>query len=112
MASSDKQADAPPYSVAAGFSVGDGFYEQQLIREQIGQLTGLRLLTGYASDAPEEAPLGGEVQYQSLMNAAITQAQAFGLHLGVALSAAQAAQLTSDIVWLAEQSVTLPDGSP
>ncbi|UCV08556.1 hemagglutinin repeat-containing protein [Dechloromonas denitrificans] len=45
------------------------------------------------------------------MNAAVTQAQAFNLHLGVALSAAQIAQLTSDIVWLVEQSVTLPDGS-
>ncbi|WP_428826694.1 filamentous hemagglutinin N-terminal domain-containing protein [Azonexus sp. IMCC34842] len=82
--------------------LGDGFYEQQLIREQIGQLTGQRFLTGYASD---------EAQYQSLMNAAVTQAQAFNLHLGVALSAAQIAQLTSDIVWLVEQSVTLPDGS-
>ncbi len=82
--------------------LGDGFYEQQLIREQIGQLTGQRFLTGYASD---------EAQYQSLMNAAVTQAQAFNLHLGVALSAAQVAQLTSDIVWLVEQSVTLPDGS-
>lgn len=29
--------------------------------------------------------------------------------MGVALSAAQIAQLTSDIVWLVEQSVTLPD---
>ncbi|UCV08564.1 DUF637 domain-containing protein [Dechloromonas denitrificans] len=82
--------------------LGDGFYEQQLIREQIGQLTGQRFLTGYASD---------EAQYQALMNAAVTQAQAFNLHLGVALSAAQVAQLTSDIVWLVEQSVTLPDGS-
>jgi filamentous hemagglutinin len=82
--------------------LGDGFYEQQLIREQIGQLTGQRFLTGYASD---------EAQYQGLMNAAVTQAQAFNLHLGVALTAAQVAQLTSDIVWLVEQSVTLPDGS-
>jgi len=29
--------------------LGDGFYEQKLIREQINQLTGRRFLTGYAS---------------------------------------------------------------
>jgi len=38
--------------------LGDGFYEQRLIREQIAQLTGLRFLTGYSSD---------ETQYQALM---------------------------------------------
>ncbi|PKO42237.1 MAG: hypothetical protein CVU29_12005, partial [Betaproteobacteria bacterium HGW-Betaproteobacteria-22] len=33
------------------------------------------------------------------------------LTIGVALTAEQIAQLTSDIVWLVEQTVTLPDGS-
>ncbi|MEQ6352984.1 hypothetical protein, partial [Ralstonia pseudosolanacearum] len=33
-----------------------------------------------------------------------------GLRPGVALTAAQMAQLTSDIVWLVEQEVTLPNG--
>jgi len=28
--------------------LGDGFYEQKLIREQINQLTGQRFLVGYA----------------------------------------------------------------
>lgn len=82
--------------------LGDGFYEQQLIREQIAQLTGYRYLGGYSSD---------EDQYIALMNAGVTFAQQFGLTPGVALTAAQMAQLTSDIVWLVEQTVTLPDGS-
>nr|WP_230942544.1 hemagglutinin repeat-containing protein [Burkholderia stagnalis] len=38
-------------------------------------------------------------------------AKSFGLVPGVALSAAQMDVLTSDIVWLVDQTVTLPDGS-
>ena len=45
------------------------------------------------------------------MDAGITQARAFNLRLGIALTASQIAQLTSDIVWLVEQTVTLPDRS-
>ncbi|RST52324.1 hemagglutinin repeat-containing protein, partial [Variovorax sp. MHTC-1] len=82
--------------------LGDGFYEQRLIREQIAQLTGYRYLDGFTSD---------EDQYAALMNAGATFAQQYGLKPGIALTAAQMAQLTSDIVWLVEQTVTLPDGS-
>jgi len=82
--------------------LGDGFYEQKLIREQINQLTGRRFLTGYASD---------EAQYQALMDNGITTARALQLIPGVALTAEQTAQLTSDIMWLVEKTVTLPDGS-
>jgi filamentous hemagglutinin len=82
--------------------LGDGFYEQRLMREQIAQLTGRRFLDGYASD---------EVQYQALMTSALTQVSDLQLIPGVALSAEQMAQLTSDIIWLVEQTVTLPDGS-
>ncbi|CAN7526787.1 two-partner secretion domain-containing protein [Variovorax sp. LjRoot178] len=82
--------------------LGDGFYEQRLIREQVAQLTGYRYLDGYTSD---------EAQYAALMNAGVTFAQQYGLKPGVALTAAQMAQLTSDIVWLVEQEVTLADGS-
>ncbi|QWP74826.1 hemagglutinin repeat-containing protein [Lysobacter sp. K5869] len=81
--------------------LGDGFYEQKLIREQIAQLTGYRYLEGFGSD---------EAQYAALMNAGATFAAQYGLRPGVALSAAQMAQLTSDIVWLVEQTVSLPDG--
>ncbi|MET3497529.1 two-partner secretion domain-containing protein, partial [Variovorax boronicumulans] len=82
--------------------LGDGFYEQRLIREQVAQLTGYRYLDGFDSD---------DAQYAALMNAGVTFAQQYGLRPGIALTDAQMAQLTSDIVWLVEQTVTLPDGS-
>jgi filamentous hemagglutinin len=82
--------------------LGDGFYEQRLIDEQVARLTGYRYLDGYTSD---------EEQYAALMNAGVTFARQYGLIPGVALTPAQMAQLTSDIVWLVEQTVTLPDGS-
>ncbi|WP_139133869.1 filamentous hemagglutinin N-terminal domain-containing protein, partial [Pseudomonas sp. 21C1] len=81
--------------------LGDGFYEQKLIREQIAQLTGRRFLDGYASD---------EVQYRALIDNAVTVASQWQLVPGVALSAEQMAQLTSDIVWLVQQQVTLANG--
>ncbi len=82
--------------------LGDGFYEQKLIREQVSELTGKRFLVGYASD---------EAQYQALMQNGVTFAQQYQLTPGIALSAAQIAQLTSDIVWLVEKTVTLADGT-
>ena len=82
--------------------LGDGFYEQMLIREQVAELTGRRFLADYTSDYQE---------YKALMNSAITFGQKYNLRPGIALTAQQIAQLTSDIVWLVEQSVSLPDGS-
>lgn len=82
--------------------LGDGFYEQRLIREQIAQLTGRRFLDGYASD---------EAQYQALMNNAVTVAEQWDLRPGIALSPNQVAQLTSDIVWLVARDITLADGT-
>ncbi|WFO09068.1 S-layer family protein [Edwardsiella ictaluri] len=82
--------------------LGDGYYEQRLIRDQVTQLTGSRYLAGYGSD---------EEQYLGLMNSGIVFARQYGLELGVALSAAQMALLTADMVWLVDQTVTLPDGS-
>lgn len=82
--------------------LGDGFYEQRLVREQIAQLTGRRFLDGYAAD---------EAQYRALLNNGATSASALNLRLGVALSAEQMAALTSDIVWLVEKTITLADGS-
>ncbi|WP_341887202.1 hemagglutinin repeat-containing protein [Variovorax sp. YR752] len=82
--------------------LGDGFYEQRLIREQVAQLTGYRYLDGYDSD---------DKQYAALMDAGLTFARQYALRPGIALTPAQMAQLTSDIVWLVEQTVILPDGS-
>jgi len=82
--------------------LGDGFYEQKLIREQVAQLTGRRFLADYTSD---------EQEYKALMTSAVTFGQKYNLRPGIALTAQQLAQLTSDIVWLVEQTVTLPNGS-
>lgn len=82
--------------------LGDGFYEQRLVREQLAALTGRRFLGNFTND---------DAQYQALMTNGATFAQAFQLRPGIALTAAQVAQLTSDIVWLVTETVTLPDGS-
>nr|WP_223472662.1 MULTISPECIES: hemagglutinin repeat-containing protein [unclassified Pseudomonas] len=81
--------------------LGDGFYEQKLIREQIAQLTGRRFLDGYAND---------EAQYRALIDNAVTVASQWQLVPGVALTSEQMAQLTSDIVWLVQKQVTLANG--
>ena len=82
--------------------LGDGYYEQRLINEQIDQLTGYRRLAGYDSD---------EDEYKALMDAGVSMAKTMGLVPGIALSADQVARLTSDIVWMVSQTVTMPDGS-
>ncbi|PKO26355.1 MAG: hypothetical protein CVU36_24830, partial [Betaproteobacteria bacterium HGW-Betaproteobacteria-9] len=81
--------------------LGDGFYEQKLVREQVAQLTGRRFLGSFTND---------EAQYLALMTAGVAFAQAHGLKPGIALTREQMAQLTSDIVWLVEREVQLPDG--
>ncbi|SDR42401.1 filamentous hemagglutinin [Pseudomonas cannabina] len=81
--------------------LGDGFYEQKLIREQVAQLTGRRFLDGYAND---------EAQYRALIDNAVTLANQWQLVPGVELSPEQMAQLTSDIVWLVQKKVTLASG--
>ncbi|ANH68317.1 hemagglutinin repeat-containing protein [Mitsuaria sp. 7] len=82
--------------------LGDGFYEQRLVREQIGQLTGSTFLQGYASD---------EEMYRALMANGASFGQSHQLRPGVALTAEQMSLLTTDLVWLVEQQVTLADGS-
>ena len=53
----------------------------------------------------------GVPQFNWSLTPIVSYARAFNLQPGIALSATQMAQLTSDIVWLVEQSVTLPDGT-
>ncbi|MBD2826942.1 hemagglutinin repeat-containing protein, partial [Xenorhabdus szentirmaii] len=81
--------------------LGDGFYEQRLLREQIVNLTGRRYLPGYRND---------EEQFKALMNAGLRAQKTFNLVPGIALSAEQMARLTEDMVWLVNTPVTLPDG--
>ncbi|MFW1775337.1 hemagglutinin repeat-containing protein, partial [Acinetobacter seifertii] len=82
--------------------LADGFYEQRMVQDQIANLTGYRFLAGYTTD---------DEQYKALMNNGVTFAKQYGLRPGIALSADQVAQLTSDIVWLVEKDVILKDGT-
>ncbi|EKJ5694348.1 hemagglutinin repeat-containing protein [Salmonella enterica] len=82
--------------------IGDGYYEQKLVREQVIALTGQRYLYGYSKDAE---------QFRALMNSGITFAREYHLTPGIALSPEQMALLTSDMVWLVNETVTLPDGT-
>ena len=82
--------------------LGDGVYEEQMVRNQITQLTGRVYLQGYTSN---------EDEYRALMNSGVNVAKEFNLEPGMALTAAQMDALTSDIVWLVSQSVMLPDGT-
>lgn len=82
--------------------LGDGYYEQRLIREQVIALSGNRYLDGFQND---------EEQYKALMNNGVEFGKKYNLTLGVALTAEQMALLTGDIVWMVAQTVPLPDGS-
>ncbi|MGY0619423.1 hemagglutinin repeat-containing protein [Lysobacter sp. A378] len=75
--------------------LGDNYYEQRMVLEQILQLTGRRTLDG--SD--------GLAQYRTLMDNAADTASQLGLALGAPLTAMQIAALDRDIVWLVEQVV-------
>ena len=82
--------------------LGDGLYEQTLVRNQIVSGTGYRFLDGYTDD---------ESQFKALMDAGIAYAKQHGIAPGVALTAEQAASLTSDMVWLVKD-VVMVEGKP
>ncbi|WOE32000.1 MULTISPECIES: hemagglutinin repeat-containing protein [unclassified Acinetobacter] len=82
--------------------LGDGYYEQKLVNDQIAKLTGQVYLDGYNNL---------EDQFKALMDSGMSAAKEMNLSVGVALSAEQIARLTTDIVWLVEQKITLADGS-
>ena len=82
--------------------LGDGLYEQTLVRNQIVSGTGYRFLNGYTDD---------ESQFKALMDAGIVYAKQHGIAPGVALTAEQAASLTSDMVWLVKD-VVMVEGKP
>ena len=81
--------------------LGDGYYEQRLINEQINQLTGKRFLDGHDNDY---------AQYKSLMDNGVLYAKKWQLVPGVALTEAQMKELTSDLVWFEKQETVLPNG--
>ncbi|KRB12167.1 hemagglutinin repeat-containing protein [Achromobacter sp. Root170] len=82
--------------------LGDGFYEQKLVSDQILATTGQRFLDGFGDN---------DSQYKQLLANGAQFALTNGIKLGAALTDAQQRQLTTDLVWLVEQTITLPDGT-
>ncbi|MBX9311012.1 hemagglutinin repeat-containing protein, partial [Serratia marcescens] len=99
--SSDYMLERVGYDPAQAHKrLGDGFYEQRLVREQVLALTGKPSVKGW--DAIE--------QYQQLMNNGSKVAQDFHLVPGVALTPEQIAALQQDIVWLVSETVQTEGG--
>ncbi|MBS6334096.1 MAG: S-layer family protein, partial [Veillonella sp.] len=80
--------------------LGDGFYEQQLINEQIVSATGKQYLEGYTDN---------EAEYKALLEAGVAFGKAFKLTPGIALSKEQMDAITTDMVWL-ETKTVIVDG--
>ncbi|OIN46551.1 hemagglutinin [Pseudomonas azotoformans] len=76
--------------------LGDGLYEQRLIRDAVVARTGQRYIDGITSD---------DALYRYLMDNAIAYKDSLSLQLGVSLTAEQVAALTHDIVWMEEAEV-------
>ncbi|WP_110953624.1 two-partner secretion domain-containing protein [Anaerosinus massiliensis] len=89
-----ERVKADPEKVAK--RLGDGYYEQKLVTEQITELTGRRFLNDYSSALE---------QYKALMEDGAAFAKDYNLTVGVALTKEQMAALTSDIVWLVEEEI-------
>ncbi|BBO59685.1 hemagglutinin [Mycoavidus sp. B2-EB] len=82
--------------------LGDGFYEQQLIRDQIIGLTGHYYLSNHRNPFAE---------IRDLMHAGADWAKRFNLMLGIEPTPEQINALTTSPVWLVNQRIQLPDGS-
>ncbi|HDV6325824.1 TPA: contact-dependent inhibition toxin BcpA [Burkholderia cenocepacia] len=84
--------------------LGDGFYEQQLVRNQVTSLTGKAVLGPYADL---------QTMYQSLMTAGADLSKSLDLPMGASLSAEQVSKLTSNVIMMEtrvvdDQSVLVP----
>ncbi|MCB4358596.1 two-partner secretion domain-containing protein [Quatrionicoccus australiensis] len=77
--------------------LGDGGYEEYLIRQQLSARTGRSILAGYASSGEQMA---------KFMDNAVAQSKDLGLVLGREPTAEQLSHLGSDIVWLVETVVS------
>ena len=78
--------------------LGDGFYEQHLINEQIVSATGKQYLEGYTDN---------EAEYKALLEAGIAFGKTFKLVPGIALSKEQMEAITTDMVWLETKTVVV-----
>ncbi|AJY11314.1 hemagglutinin repeat-containing protein [Burkholderia dolosa] len=84
--------------------LGDGFYEQQLVRNQITALTGKAVLGPYTDI---------QSMYESLLASGAALSKSLNLPLGMSLSPEQVSQLTSNVILMETrvvggQSVLVP----
>ncbi|MDO9404669.1 MAG: hemagglutinin repeat-containing protein [Polaromonas sp.] len=79
--------------------LGDSYYEQQLVRDQVLALTGRTVADGYAT---------AQAQFEAMYAAGAALAKSLALHPGLGLTAAQVAALTSDVILLEEREVQVP----
>ncbi|HHX4187671.1 TPA: hemagglutinin repeat-containing protein [Burkholderia contaminans] len=84
--------------------LGDGFYEQQLVRNEVTALTGKAVLGPYTDL---------QAMYQSLMGAGADLAKSLNLPVGASLSADQVSKLTGNVIMMETrvvdgQSVLVP----
>ena len=77
--------------------LGDGLYEQRLIRDAVLAQTGQRFLAGGLTSDYD--------QYRYLMDNALASKDALRLSLGVTLTGEQVSALTHDIVWMENRIV-------
>ncbi len=69
--------------------LGDGFYEQKLVQDQLMSMTGRSVLTNYANT---------QDQFKALMTSGVELAKSLDLAPGTALSSEHVAQLTNNVV--------------
>ena len=81
--------------------LGDGYYEQQLVMQEIMRQTGKSRL---------QSGLSAEDQYRQLMDAGISVTKSQSIALGRGLTEAEQKNLKEDVVLLVSKSVVLPNG--
>ena len=81
--------------------LGDGYYEQQLVMQEIMRQTGKSRL---------QSGLSAEEQYRQLMEAGISVTKSQSIALGRGLTEAEQKNLKEDVVLLVSKAVVLPNG--
>ena len=81
--------------------LGDGYYEQQLVMQEIMRQTGRSRL---------QSGLSAEEQYRQLMDAGISVTKSQSIVLGRGLTESEQKNLKEDVVLLVSKSVVLPNG--
>ena len=81
--------------------LGDGYYEQQLVMQEIMRQTGKSRL---------QSGLSAEEQYRQLMDAGISVTKSQSIALGRGLTETEQKNLKEDVVLLVSKAVVLPNG--